>query len=116
MLNALILIIIAASIGIILFFAYTTKMKLAKYVAFTILASIAISMALNGFIGLINDVDVLSFLVSIFRFLADIVVLVEIGIILFLLFISKHKTKIMLLKVSIIVYVVLTLLVEFNIL
>ncbi len=115
MINALILIFIAASILAILFFAYMTKTKLASYVAYTILAAIALSMALSGMIGLINDIDFLSFLVSFLEFLKDIIVFVELGIILFLLLMSKHKkTKIMLLKVAIIAYVVLTLVVEFN--
>ncbi|MFH5882602.1 hypothetical protein [Liberiplasma polymorphum] len=114
MINALILIILAASIMVVLFFAYTTKNKLASYVAYTMLAAIAISMAINGLIGLIIDIDFLSFLVSLFRLLNDIILFIELGVILYLLFISKHKTKIMLLKVAIIVYVVLKLVIEFN--
>ncbi|TVP93780.1 MAG: hypothetical protein EA374_08490 [Acholeplasmatales bacterium] len=112
MINALVLIVIAASILAILFFAFMTKSKLASYVAYTILASVAVTMALNGFAGLIRDVDFLSFLVDLFRFLASIVVIAELALILFLLLMSKHKTKVLLLKIAIVVYVVLTLLVE----
>ncbi len=116
MLEAFLIIIIALSIMAILFFAFMTKNKLAALVAFTILAAVAVSMFLNGLVGLIIDIDFLSFLVSFFRFLNDIVVFVELGVILFLLFMSKYKSKIMLLKVAIIVYVVLTLLVEMGVL
>ncbi|MFW6319766.1 MAG: hypothetical protein ACOC1L_06230 [Bacillota bacterium] len=115
MVNALLLIIMAASIFIILFFAYTTKNKLASYVAYIILAAVALGMAFNGMIELINGVDFLSFLVSFLRLLNDIIVFVEIGLILFLLFMSKFKTKIMVLKVVIIIYVVARLLLEFNV-
>jgi len=115
MIESLVLIVIAASILVILFFAYMTKIKLASYIAYTILAAVAVSMALTGLIGLINDIDFLSFLVSFLRLLNDIVTFVELGIIVFLLFLSKHKTKIMLLKVAVIVYVVLSLLVALNI-
>lgn len=115
MIESLILIIIAVSIIGILFFAFMTKTKVASYIAYTILAAVAVSMALTGMIGLINDIDFLAFLVSFFRFLKDIVVFIELGIIVFLLLISKHKTKITLLKVAVIVYAVLTLLLALNI-
>lgn len=92
-----------------------TKNKLARVVSYTILASIAISMALNGMAGIIADVDFLSFLVRFFQFVSDIIVYVELGLIVFLLFFSKHKSKIMLLKVAIIVYVIFTLVIELNI-
>lgn len=115
MINALLLIIIAATIFIILFFAYTTKNKLASYVSYIILAAVAAGMAFSGMIELINGVDFLEFLVNFLRLLNDIVVFVEIGLILFLLFMSKFKTKIMVLKVVIIVYVVAKLLVELNV-
>lgn len=115
MINALMLFIIGAAILIILFFAYTTKNKLASYVSYTILAAVAISMSLNGLAGLIADIDFLSFLESFLRLLSDIVVFIELVVILLLLFISKFKSKVMLLKVTIIVYVVLKLIIEFNI-
>ncbi len=114
MLNSLFLLIVAVSILFILFFAFMTKNKLASYVSYTILASIAITMALNGMAGIIADVDFLSFLVRFFQFLSDIIVYIELGLIVFLLFFSKHKSKNMLLKVAIIVYVIFTLLLTFN--
>jgi len=115
MLNEIARIIVAASILIIVFIAFVKKDTLPKLVSYTILASIALSMAFSGFAGLIANVDFLNFLESIFRFLADIVVFLEIGIIVFLLFFSKFKTKVILLKVVIIIYVVLTLLLEFGV-
>lgn len=115
MLHSLALIVIALSIIVILLFAYMKKDKLARFVAFTILAAIALGMALNGLANLISDIDFLSFIVSFFRFLADIVIFIELAIILFLVFLSKFKTKIMFLKIAIIVYVILKLLIEFNI-
>ena len=117
MLESLITIILGASVMMILFFAYMSKTRLASYVAYTILAAYAISMALSGLVGFIVDVDFLSFLVSILEFLDDIIVFIEVGVILFLFLMSKHKkTKIMPLKVAIMVYVVLRLLLEFGIL
>jgi hypothetical protein len=53
---------------------------------------------------------------SIFRTLADLVVYIELGFIIFLLFFSKHKTKISILKIAIIVYVVIKLLLAFGVL
>lgn len=114
MMDSLLQIFVAVAIGFILFFAYMTKNKLASYVSYTILAAYALSMAFNGMMGMINSIDFLSFLESFIRFLNDLVVFVEIGVILFLLFLSKYKSKIMILKVAIIVYVVLVLLLEFN--
>ena len=108
--------IIALSILAILFFAYTTRNKLARVVVYTILAAIALSMALNGLAGIIGNVDFLSFLVDIIRFLNDLVVFVEIGVILFLVFLSKLSTKNTLLKATILVYVIVTLIMEFNVL
>lgn len=116
MFSSLIQLSIAVAIIFILIFAFLSKNKLATVVSFTILASYAISMALGGMAGLIADVNFLSFLESFIRLLNDIVVYIEIGIIVFLLFFSKYKNKSMLLKVVIIVYVVLTLLLALNIL
>jgi len=116
MLVLLVRIIIALTILFIVFFAYMKKDMLPKLVTYTILTSIALSMALSGFAGLISDVDFLSFLVRIFRTLADLVVYVEVALIVFLLFFSKFKSKTMLLKVVIMVYVVLTLLLAFGVL
>jgi hypothetical protein len=113
--DSLLQIFAAVAIGFILFFAYMTKNKLASYVAYTILASYALSMAFGGMIGMIHTIDFLSFLESFIRFLNDLVVFVEIGVILFLLFLSKFKTKIMILKVAIIAYVVIVLFLEFNV-
>ena len=115
MLNELIRIIIAASILLIIFFAYMKKDTLPKLVSYVILASIAITMGLSGFAGLISGVDFLSFLVNIFRTLASLVVYFEIGLIVFLLFFSKFKTKISLLRIAIIIYVVLRLLLAFGV-
>ncbi len=116
MIESLVLILIAAAILVILFFAYTTKNKLASYVAYIILAAIALSMALNGLVGLISGVDFLSFLVDILNMINSIIIFVELGLIIYLVFISKLKNKNTILKVTIIVYVVLSLLVEFNVL
>jgi hypothetical protein len=116
MLNALIVIIIAVSILFILFFAYKKKDKLATTVSFVILTSIAISMAITGMIGIINNIDFLSFLVGIYRFLNDLIVFIELGFILFLMFVIKLKTKHQTLTIAIIVYVVLRLLIELNLL
>jgi len=113
--DSLLQIFAAVAIGFILLFAYMTKNKLASYVAYTILASYALSMAFGGMIGMIHTIDFLSFLESFIRFLNDLVVFVEIGVILFLLFLSKFKTKIMILKVAIIAYVVIVLFLEFNV-
>jgi len=115
MLHELARITIALSILVILFFAYNKKDTLPKLVSFIILASIALSMALTGFAGLISDVNFLDFLETIFRALAGLVVYVEIGLIIFLLFFSKYKTKVMLLKLAIIIYSVLTILLAFNV-
>lgn len=112
--NSLMEIVIAGSIAFILFFAFTTKSKLARYVVYTILAAYALGMALSGMIGVIDGVDFLAFLVSFLEFLRSLIVFVELGIIIFLLFLSKFKTKVMILKVAIIVYVVFTLVLEFN--
>jgi hypothetical protein len=79
------------------------------------LTSVAISIAFNGMIGLIINIDFLAFLVNIYRFLNDLVVFVELGFIVFLLFMSTHKTNQKLLKIAIIVYVVLKLLIALNI-
>jgi hypothetical protein len=116
MLNELARIIIAVSILFIVFFAYIKKDTLPKLVTYVILSSIALTMALSGLAGLISGVDFLSFLVSILRTLGDLVVFVELGLIIFLLFFTKHKTKIMPLKVVIIVYVVFKLLLAFGVL
>ena len=109
-------IIIGVSILFIVFFAFTTKDALSKLVTFVILASIGLTMVLSGLAGLISGVDFLNFLESIFRTLADLVVFVEIVLIIFLLFFSKNKTKIMLLKIVIILYVVLTAVMAFGLL
>ncbi len=108
-------IIIALSILVIVVFAYIKKDMLPKLISYVILSSIALSMILSGLAGLISGVDFLNFLESIFRTLADLVIYLEVGIIIFLLFFSKFKTKITLLKVVIIVYVVLTLLLAFGV-
>ena len=116
MLNELARIIIAVSILFIVFFAYIKKDKLPTLVTYVILSSIALTMALGGLAGLISGVDFLSFLESIFRTLRDLIVFIEIGLIIFLLFFTKHKTKIMALKVVIIVYILFKLLLAFGIL
>jgi len=116
MFESLTQIIIAASVLGILFFAYFTKNKLATHVVYVILAAYAITMAFSGMASLIRDVDFLSFLVSFLNFLNDLIVFIEIGVIIFLLFFSTFKSKIMALKVIIIVYAVLSLLLALNIL
>ena len=113
MLETLARIIIAASIMIILFFAYMKKDKLSRHVAYVILAAMALSMGLSGLANLFGEIEMLSFLSDFFSLLSGVVILVEMGLIIFLL-VMRFSTKIMLLKVSIIVYVVLSLLIEFN--
>jgi hypothetical protein len=108
-------IIIAASILVIIFFAYMKKDTLPKLVTYIILTSIALAMALNGFAGLISDIEFLNFLENLFRSISGLIIYVELGLIIFLLFFSKHKTKITVLKVVIIIYVVLKLLLAFGI-
>jgi hypothetical protein len=116
MINSLIQLFIAVAIIIVLIFAFMSKNKLAAVVSYTILASYALSMAFGGMAELIADINFLSFLESFLKLLNDIVVFVELGIIVFILFFSKYKNKSMLLKIVIIVYVVLTLLLALNIL
>ncbi|MFP4478030.1 MAG: hypothetical protein ACOC2U_01885 [bacterium] len=115
MFESLVRLFIGVAIIIILIFAFMSKNKLASVVSYTILASYALTMALGGMAGLIADVSFLNFLESFIRFLSDIVVFVELGIIIFLLFFSKYKSKDMVLKVVIIVYVLLTFLMAINI-
>lgn len=116
MLNEIARMILGVSILFIVFFAFSTKDALSKLVTYTILASIALVMVLSGMAGIISDIEFLNFLESIFRTLADLVVFVEIVFIIFLLFFSKNKTKILLLKVFIIIYVVVKLLLAFGVL
>lgn len=112
--ESIIRIIIAVSIIIVLFFAYMKKDKLARNVSYIVLASIMITQALTGFATLIGGIDFLNFLEQIFRGVADVVVFVELGLIIFFTF-FKFATKNRILKVSILVYVVLVLLVEFGV-
>jgi hypothetical protein len=115
MINEILRIVLALSILVIVFFAYMKKDSLPKLVTYTILSSIALSMALSGLAGLIADIEFLNFMENIFRTLSDLVVYVEIGLIIFLLFFTKHKTKIAVLKVIIIVYIVVKLLLVFGV-
>jgi len=101
---------IASAILVIIFFAYVKKETLPKLVTLIILASIAVSMALNAFAGIISGIDFLNFLENALKTLASLVVYLEIGLIIFVMFFSQHKTKITLLKVAIIGYMVLVLL------
>lgn len=115
MLHALAQVLLGVSIVFIVFIAYTNKNTLARYVAFVILAAVGVNMALSGLVGLIRDVDFLSFLVDLLRLIGSAVYIVEIVIILFLM-LTKFKTKVSALKIAIVVYVVVRLIVEFGLL
>jgi len=108
-------IIIAALALVVLFFAYFKNNTLAKLVAFVILTAILIVQVLYGFAGLITDVEFLNFLESILKGVAGLVVYAELAVLILLVFFSKHKTKEALLKWSIVAYVILVLIIEFNV-
>ncbi|MBU1019595.1 MAG: hypothetical protein KJ847_00155 [Firmicutes bacterium] len=100
---------------IVLFFAYFKNNNLGKLSAFTMLAAILLVHVLNGFAGLISDVDFLNFLENIFRGVSGLVVYAELVVLVILVFFSKYKSKVALLKWSIVAYVVLVLLLEFHV-
>ncbi len=108
-------IIVAVLALIILLFAYFKNSTLGKLAAFVILAAILLAQLFNGFAGLISSVDFLNFLESIFRGIADLIIYAELVILVILAFFSKHKSKETLLNWSIIGYIVLVLLIEFNV-
>jgi len=98
---------IVSAILVIVYFAYVKKDTLPKLVTLIILASIAAAMALSALAGLLSAID---FLENALKTLAGLIVYLEIGLLVFVMFFSKHKTKISLLKAAIIVYMVLVLL------
>lgn len=115
MLVSIVQIIIAALGLLILFYAYFRNNTLGKLAVFIILTAIFLIQFLNGFAGLIADVDFLNFLESIFRGIADLVVYVELAALVFVMFFTKHKSKEVILKYALIGYIVLVLLIEFGV-
>jgi len=108
-------IIVAALVFIVLFFAYFKNNTLAKLSAFVILAAIILTQLFNGLAGVISGVDFLNFLESIFRGIAGLIIYAELAVLVILAFFSKHKSKVALLSGSIIAYIILMLLIEFNV-
>ena len=108
-------IIIALAALTVLFFAYTTKSKLARTVSYIILASVLLTQALGGLANLISDIEFLNFLEQLFRGVNGLIVFIEVGLIIFVTFFYKFGTKNPLLKGAIIVYAVLVVLVEFGV-
>jgi len=115
MLLLIVQIVIALLALVVLFFAYFKNNTLGKLAAFVILTAILVVQVLNGFAGLIADVEFLNFLESIFKGVAGLVIYAELIVLILLVFFSKHKTKEALLKWSLVAYVVLVLLMEFNV-
>jgi|AntRauTorcE11897_2_1112592.scaffolds.fasta_scaffold04933_4 hypothetical protein len=116
MLEALLHLLIGVSIFVVVFYAYTAKNKLARQVTYIILVSIALSMALTGLSDFFAQIDFLSFMSDLFRQLSGLVVFVELVLIIYFTFIAKIRNKNTLLKGAILVYIVLVLVREFNIL
>lgn len=108
-------IIIALLVLLVLFYAYFKNNTLAKLSAFVILTAIIVVQLLHGLAGLISSVDFLNFLESIFNGIADLIKYAALVVLVLLVFVSKYKTKDALLKWSIVAYIVLVLLIEFNV-
>jgi D-alanyl-lipoteichoic acid acyltransferase DltB (MBOAT superfamily) len=108
-------IIVALLALLVLFFAYIKNNTLGKLSAFVILAAILLAQLFNGFAGVISNIDFLNFLENIFRGIAGLVIYAELVFLIILVFFSKHKTKEALLNWSIIGYVILVLLIQFNV-
>ena len=108
-------IIVAAAAIIVLIFAYFKNNALAKFSAFVILAAILIAQLFNGLAGLISSVDFLNFLESIFKGIADLIIYAELVVLVLLMFFSKFKSKEIVLNVSLIVYIILVLLIQFGV-
>jgi Na+/proline symporter len=108
-------IIVALLALIVLFYAYFKNNTLGKLSAFVILAAILFAQLFNGFAGLVSGVDFLNFAENIFRGIAGLIIYAELVVLVILVFFSKHKTKEALLNWSIIGYVILVLLIQFNV-
>ncbi len=108
--------IVAVLVLVILYFAYFRNNTLGKLSAFVILAAIVLVQVLNGLAGIIADVDFLNFLENLLKGISGIVIFAELVLLIILAFFGKHKSKEDLLKWSIVGYVVLVLLIEFNVL
>lgn len=106
---------IALSGLLIAFYAYRNNAKGPLYISLTIVTSILLQLALNSFAGVIANINFLDFLRQIALGISGLVVYVELAIIVFIAFFSGYKFKKDLLKIAAGVYVVLTLLIEFNV-
>ena len=115
MLLSIVHIVIAVLGLIVLFFAYFQNNTLGKLAAFVILAAIFLTQLLNGFAGLVSDVNFLNFLEAIFRGISGLVVYVELALLIILIFFTKHKSKAEILKWSLVGYIILVLLLEFGV-
>lgn len=115
MLSSIAQIIVAVLAIIVLIFAYFKNNTLGKLAAFVILAAILLAQFFSGLAGLISSVDFLNFLESIFRGIAGLIIYAELAVLIILVFFSKFKSKEALLNWSIIIYVILVLLIEFNV-
>lgn len=109
MLHDLVQLIIASTMLLIVYFAYTKRGKLPVHAALVILGSMALSATLSGFASFLGHVDFLDFLVRALRSLEGVVVYAEVIILVYLLFLSKYKTRNTTVKATLIVYIVLTL-------
>ena len=106
---------IALSALLIVFYAYRNNAKGPLYISLAIVTSMLLRLALSSFATVIADISFLDFLRQIALGFSGLVVYVELAIIVFIAFLSGYKFKKDLLKIAAAVYVVLTLLVEFNV-
>lgn len=102
---------IVVSSLIILFFAYFKKSELAKLIVFVLLGTILVSR----FWGILGQIDFLNFLDNAFHALDSVIIFIEIGLIVFLVFFKMKEKHTSALKIAAIVLVVLLLLVALNI-
>ncbi|MFW5894373.1 MAG: hypothetical protein ACOCU0_00440 [Bacillota bacterium] len=115
MLQDLLQLLIALSMLLIVYFAYMKKGKLPVYAALVILASIALSESLSGLASLLGQVDFLDFIVRALNSIEGLVVYAELIALVYLLFFSKFKAKDDAFKITLIVYIVLTLIMALGI-
>lgn len=109
MLQDILQLLIALSMLLIVYFAYFKKGKLPVYAALVILASIALSESLSALASVLGQVNFLDFMVRALNSLEGLVVYAELVALVYLLFFSKLKAKNGIFKVTLIVYIVLTL-------
>jgi len=108
-------VVVAVFALIVMYFAYFKNNTLGKLSAFVILTAILLIQVFNGLAGVIAGADFLNFLESIFKGIAGLIIYVELAALIILTFFSKFKTKVALLKWSIVGYVILSLLIEFHV-